>query len=656
MTDALFVVNASARHDAGIAPSVLALASEWGWKSPLADILALAEQSSKAKRLSYEEILDNWHVLPPALMDALLQRRPHTMQPLEWLAEQAPGPVMPVMEKIQALKNGHAYYANLKRLTPHKSLSVPQVVKRCEELDAVLMMIEGATAVLVFSTYAGMLKYSVMGNAARATDPIQRQLADGRKLVLAVGARDDVSALLKMYHDGDGDDVQTHSARSWQVKPDDASSSPEERELARIFDHAIREQATDISFKPLRSGQVEVYMRKWGSLIRPFKRSAEGLMATDASDQRAYASTAHVLSYDLASKAINLLQSKSSANETFTRVREPKDGQIDYKSATASAFMRLNFIPLMHLGEYKDLRSVSVRLFSRAESSIQLSDLNLPTDVIDHISDAVQMPQGLILLSGPVNSGKSSTIAGAVGEHVRIFGDTKKRMSVEDPIERFLPGIIQINVPTHITNQEERFNVVLRGLKRHDLNLLWVGEVRDTESAEFCTSFASSGHIVLSTIHAKDSILAFDILSQMTRSGTRFQLAESMSLSISQRLVKTLCPHCSQRDCIPNAEEVRVFDKNLAMTGEQEKLPARIARANPAGCTHCDAGYAGSTPICEVLPFTRSVKDAALSLLNGEDPKGQRAIIASGRAITLLQSGLRLLAQGKVDLRSILFF
>lgn len=620
--------------------------ADWGWKNPTEEVLQIAEKSVHAQKTRSGQILVDWDVIDVGTRDRLLHRKPADVPTLQYFAEQEPVRILQHVEQILALKNGYPFYDRLSILLPHKEMENAAVIRRCDELDAVMMLIENQVTVLVFSSWDGMLKYSVMGKTEKNADPII--VANGGQMPqLAVGARDDISSVLKFHHDGvNGEDDAASGGRVWHVKANDSNSTPEERELARIFDHALGEKATDVALMPLSNGAVEVCIRKYGNLIPAFKNAKRGIDAHKKT----------IIGPMIAAKAINLLQSKSGANADRTRLREPDDGHIKYRSASADAFMRLNFIPLNHLGEYKELRSVSVRLFSRSESSTKLSDLRIPNHVAQYLRDGVQMTEGFILVSGPVNQGKSSTVAGTIGEHAEIYGNSKKRMSVEDPIEREIPGVIQIQAPGHIKDPALRFNVVLRALKRHDFNMLFVGEVRDSESADFCARFSSSGHLVLSTIHAKNSILAVTIMLEMVAEELRFQSIESMSLSVSQRLVSTVCPNCGIKHSKPTVDERRLFNLNLQMLGEKRVIPETFTRANPDGCSECDGGYAGSMPICEVLPFTLQVKDAFHALLEGKDARVHRKTLADARPVTLLQSGLDLVRMGLVDLRSVMFF
>lgn len=617
------------------------LAKKWGWDAPNDEIMEMATKSVFSRNAKVGDIIVDWGILDRSTVDRYMSRKPQEIQALSFLAGQEPKRVLPVVEQILALKSGFPYYENLSMLQVHEAMKDKAIIQRCEELDVVMMSIDGKNAVLVFSTFNGLLKFSTQGSA-KEKDPLYKASKQGAPL-LAVGARDDIAAIYKMHHNEIDAGANEGGGKLWNATSEDTQ---EGRDITRILDHALIEGATDISIRPEgRNGSVKVMMRKFGDLINPFSKTGRDGKIVET-----------IFQPEAANKIVTLLAARSGANPTSARIREPIDGQITYRSTVADSFMRLNFIPLNHLGSIKDLVSISVRLFSRNETTLMLKDLHIPDDVAQQIRDAVQMPQGLILVSGPVNSGKSSTISGAIGEHYAIYGDTKRRLSVEDPIERHLKGITQINVPNHIQDPAERFLVVLRALKRHDLNLLWVGEVRDKLNAEFCVHFASSGHLVLSTIHAKDSILAFDILANSVAQSLRFQLADSMAMSISQRLVRTLCS-CAHDFSEPTAQEKHLFELNKKATGETNvEMPKLVKRANHEGCDKCDNGYAGSRPILEVLPFTREVKDAAISLASGDNPKEQRRILAEKRTVTLLQSGVKLLEKGEVDVQSILFF
>lgn len=612
------------------------IAKSWGWSNPQPEILQVAQQARDAKTLKSVEFLVSLDIVTQEQGSKLLASKPANMQTIAWFAQQ--DNISVPMERVLALMSGYAYYESLTPLSIHPCMSSKEVIKLAEEIDTALMLIEDTVPVLVFSTFSALLQYRSLGRAERMQDAILRNVEAPK---LAVGARDEVSAILKALR-ADDTAGSLESANVWNAEAAENKSKSENREITRLLDHALKQGATDISLKPFRSGEIQIQLRKYGQMISPIVVSER-------------------FNSELGSKIINLLQAKSGANPTNTVQRIPTDGQITYRSAVGDAFLRLSFIPLNHLGELRNLTSVSIRLLPRSESSVQLGELQLNSAVSDHITFAMRMSQGLILVVGPTNSGKSTTVAGCIGEHVNIFSDSQKRLSVEDPVERFLFGITQINVPALTNKENERFGLILRAIKRHDPDMIYIGEVRDRETAEICVASASTGHLVLSTLHANHTVMGFDVLAKTIDPDKRFQFVESLSLILAQRLVKVVCPHCSTIEPTTQ-EDHKVFKRYLETIGEVAELPTTLAHARraryvdekrvPGGCEKCaQDGYIGLLPINEVLPFDRKVKDAAIEMLAGTN---QRKVLAAARSITLLQSGLALLGAHKIELNDLL--
>lgn len=610
--------------------TAMEIARRWGWTNPPQEVLRIAQQASEAKNMKSGELLVALGIVTNEQKDRILATKPKDVQTVSWFAQQDNLSVP--MERILALINGYAFYESLPQLSIHPCMQNKDIVKHAEELDAAIMYIEETTPVVVFSTFSALLQFRSLGRGDRMQNAILRNLKE--EPLLAVGGRDEISVVLKSYRMEDtGGSME--SANVWNAEAAENKGNQENREITRLLDHALRQGATDISFKPFRNGQIQIQIRKYGQMISP-----------KAVSER--------MSSELASKMISLLQAKSGANPTNTTQRIPTDGQITYRSAVGDAFLRLSFIPLNHLGELRNLTSVSMRLLPRKIESISLSDLHLSDSrLVEQIQFAMQMSQGLVLVVGPTNSGKSTTVAGCIGEHVRIYGDSHKRVGLEDPIERFLYGITQINVPPKnaVENDSERFSIILRAIKRHDPDMVFIGEVRDKETAELCVATASTGHLVLSTLHANHTVMGFDVLAKTIEPDKRFQLIESMSMIISQRLVKELCPECRQLSETSD-EDRKIFNRYLALLGETTELPETLAHANPAGCDSCaHDGYVGLLPINEVLPFDRKVKDAAIEMLSGQN---RRRELAEARTITLLQSGMILLREHRIELGDLL--
>lgn len=615
------------------------LIAEWGWANPPEEIRQLADLAVLIGS-SHAAALRELTTLTEVEVARLQANKPAAKDLLSYAAEQHPSAVQPVREQIVSMTSGSVFYRQLSVLSVHPEMGKPEIRTRCDGLNCVLMTIEARRPVLVFGTHTAMTKFETMGRTERERDPLTA--VAGERPLLAVGSNDDISVLLARHRNGET--YTNDQAQAWHATTEDTTNHPERRELIRLLDHAISTKATDIALVPNLDGSYGIFVRRWGALTP--------------------AATGGTWPPEVADAAIQVLQNKSGANPDNTQYRAPLDGQITYRSTEGDAFMRLSFIPLNHAGDIRGRPSVSIRLFSRSEKKIDLDELNLPTEVRAAIEDAIRMPAGGVVVAGPMNSGKSTTIGGMIGLHHTIFGDTKKRVSVEDPIERHLGNISQFNVPmvmhrrdgTQIEDQE-RFNTIMRGLKRHDVNVFWIGEVRDPETAEFCVNASVSGCLALATLHAKDCVLAFDLLSQYVDPTKRFQLAEAMSLVISQRLVPALCEACKAEHSV-TPEDQRRWNQYMQFSGESVELPAKFYQATShadSGCTRCQDGYSGYALVCEVLPFTREVRTAAGILAAREPGTAQaRDAMAKARTLTMVQSAHRELCAGRVDMNSVL--
>jgi len=293
--------------------------------------------------------------------------------------------------------------------------------------------------------------------------------------------------------------------------------------------------------------------------------------------------------------------------------------------------------------------------------SIDLAHLNIHAKTTHAIRDALLKSQGLIVLAGPTNSGKSTTIAGVVNEHVKLYGHSKKRLSLEDPVERYIDGITQFSVSNNFAD-------LMRALLRHDPDLIWVGELRDPDSAITCVRASTSGHIVISTVHANNTVLAFRAIANYLRKSASstsnssgasiFDLSESLSLIIGQRLVKHLCPHCKQPHHLSQVETHQITSylasEGLAHT-TQKTLHAlkntTLFKPNPAGCNHCHLlGFIGELPINEILPVSRPVRDLFAQSEHGPLDFNKTA---EQRTLSLTDSALELIVAGSCDISAL---
>jgi type II secretory ATPase GspE/PulE/Tfp pilus assembly ATPase PilB-like protein len=605
------------------------LAKHWGWENPSADTLHMAVSAVQVKDMPVGEILILWNIVPRENVEELLASKPPGILTLKYITDAIGSKVKGQADKILALKEQLPFYANLSELQVHPRMADRAIHKKCEELDAVLMLTDSRVDILVFSRHDKLKAYTRLGRGETASDPIYSD-----ELQYAVGSRDDVSTILKTSAQSGATELQEQGGT---LLASDGVDTEELRELTRVIDHALNIGGTDISIKPHGShGEYKVRIRRWGRLIQPFGQQL-------------------LWNGDLSTKILQLLAVRSGANPKLVTQRLPSDGNLKYRSAAGSSDFRLNFMPLNKRGDLKNQRSVAIRIFRHSEKkSVTFDELGVPENIRQHIRDALRSSSGMIIVMGPVGSGKSSLTAACTNEHVLMFGDSLERLSLENPVERDLEGITQFEVPVAAADsEEEAWRLSLRAFKRHDLDYGVIGEMRDSFGAEFCVSVGAMGQMVLSTMHAKDTIVGYDIIRQWLPEGLRFQAVEAFNLAIGVRLLNTVCVHCCEKDVAPNAEERHLFQLALENTGETFELPETVFRGNPKGCEHCDEGYGDYVQIYEVLPFNRAVKDAAISMLSAVDLRSHRKEMADARKTTLLSSGIDLLRQNKVDIRSI---
>src|SRR5947209_5789457 len=205
---------------------------------------------------------------------------------------------------------------------------------------------------------------------------------------------------------------------------------------------------------------------------------------------------------------------------------------------------------------------------------------------------ALARPDGLVLVTGPTGSGKTTALYAALG-----FLRTGRTniVSVEDPVERTVPGVTQIPVNARAGNT---FPAVLRSMLRQDPNVIMVGEIRDTEVAQIVGQAAYTGHLVLSSIHTSDTATAITRLQNLGLEP--YKIAESLSAVLAQRLIRTLCPHCR-----------RVHDEVESRRKAAEHHVRSVPASAGPGCSHCkETGYAGRLPVAELLTPSDMLRDA----------------------------------------------
>jgi type IV pilus assembly protein PilB len=306
--------------------------------------------------------------------------------------------------------------------------------------------------------------------------------------------------------------------------------------------------------------------------------------------------------------------------------RVPQDGAIAMKSGDRRIDLRVNTVPTV-FGE-----KMVMRLLDKANIPLHLTGLGFDERQATDLVESIKMPHGLMLVTGPTGSGKSTTLYACLN----LLNEPKTNIcTVEDPVEYKFKGMNQVQVKSQVGLT---FSSALRAFLRQDPDIIMVGEVRDQETAQICLRAALTGHFVLSTIHTNDSLSAVSRLQDMGIEP--FLLASTLRALEAQRLVRRLCKECKEP-----------YDVD-AITAERFGLTAGERLFRPKGCDTCrGTGYRGRVGVFEVVRITPLL--ARLILERTPLPKMREAARSEGMKL-LIDSGLAKAREGLTSLEAVL--
>src|SRR3954451_157888 len=308
--------------------------------------------------------------------------------------------------------------------------------------------------------------------------------------------------------------------------------------------------------------------------------------------------------------------------------RLPQDGRMNLHASNVEIDVRVSTIPTVN-GE-----SISLRLLSRGEQHFNFERLNLGDKQEEIIRNLLTQPNGIILLTGPTGCGKSTSLYCFLSS---INSVSRRIITIEEPVEYKLPGVLQMDVKPEI---DFTFARGLRHILRQDPNIVMVGEIRDVETADIAIRAAMTGHLVFSTLHTNDAVGGITRLLDMDVEP--FLLASVVKSFIAQRLVRTICPDCS--------EQVEYPPEYLAEIGfPVRELGTRFNRGR--GCEQCrQTGYQGRTAIYELCVITEPLRKLIMQKRDGGELK--QCAIAEGME-TLRQDGWRRVAQARTTVEEV---
>ena len=377
-----------------------------------------------------------------------------------------------------------------------------------------------------------------------------------------------------------------------------AEDAPVVKLLQTVFEEAIRLRASDIHIEPQEK-----------ALTIRFRIDGVLHVQTEADNKIAGAL---------------VLRLKLMSGLDIAEKRLPQDGRFRMKIRGQAVDVRISTMPTQH-GE-----SVVMRLLVQDGALLELDRLHMPPHVLTRFRHAIHQPSGIVLVTGPTGSGKTTTLYAALNE---LNLPENKIITVEDPVEYRLPGLNQVQVHDKI---DLSFTRVLRTALRQDPDIILIGEMRDEETAEIAMRAAMTGHLVLSTLHTNDALTTPIRLLDM--GVPRYMVALSVKMVLAQRLVRTICTNCAE-PYTPAPYETHWLRYELGDKVDQYKY------SRGGGCSHCaNTGYLGRQAIYEFLEMTQPLVEAA----NEGDPG---SFVRVGReqmaGNTLRRDAVRLVVTGR---------
>jgi len=416
-----------------------------------------------------------------------------------------------------------------------------------------------------------------------------------------VGSDDEVRRLMRHWRaelspqiENSEEDIFVSGFEDDEALKDLASEAPIIRLVNHLFARALDLDASDIHFEPSEN-YLDVRCRVDGIMTR-IERLPIKIHTAVAS------------------------RLKLMARLDIGEKRLPQDGRIDYQIGSKQLDMRVSTLPGVH-GE-----SVVLRILDRSDTAVELQKLGMPEEILGQYQSMITQPHGMILITGPTGSGKTTTLYATLE---KINSEKQKIITVEDPVEYQLDGITQIQANASIGLS---FAEGLRSIVRQDPDVLMVGEIRDHETAEIAIESALTGHLVFSTLHTNDAAGAVTRLQDMGVDG--YLISSSLLAIQAQRLVRRVCTECS--------ETLPISDDELTVLEIEQGDCPRINKGK--GCERCgQTGYRGRIGLYELLVMSDAIRH---HIATGADANVIRDEAIKAGMKTLRQDALEKLKDG----------
>lgn len=361
-----------------------------------------------------------------------------------------------------------------------------------------------------------------------------------------------------------GDELDEQAFDLDDFSGEDSEDAPIVRLLQSIFEDAVQVKASDIHIEP-------------DEMVLRIRQRVDGVLQEQVMNEKRIASAL-------------VLRLKLMAGLNISEKRLPQDGRFNIKVKNHKVDVRMSTLPTQY-GE-----SVVMRLLDNSEGNLDIKTIGMRPAMLERFVHSLHQPHGLILVTGPTGSGKTTTLYGALSD---LNTAERKIITAEDPVEYQLPRINQCQIQEKIGLD---FSKVLRACLRQDPDVLLVGEIRDTVTAEIAVRAALTGHLVLSTLHTNDAVSSAMRLIDMGVDG--YLVASSVHAVVAQRLVRRICDVC-QIEYQPNVQENALLDQWLGA----DKPHGTFYKGK--GCSRCNmTGYRGRVGVFEFLELDEPMADA----------------------------------------------
>ncbi len=410
----------------------------------------------------------------------------------------------------------------------------------------------------------------------------------------------------------------TYKTHELSVREAGAEDQQDEEQFEQAIEEEINksglvELANNILADAVRMGASDIHVIPVGERVTQFHFRIDGKLTLwyTHNDARAEAVAA-------------VVKDRALGVDRFERTRA-QDGYAQLSIDRKTVRFRVSVIPIVGKEMKSKFESIVIRILKETTIGMQLSELGFDPFAEQAFLRAIKKPYGIVIVTGPTGSGKSTTLVAALKT---IMDPALNILTVEDPVEYFIEGARQVKLSPKLD-----FEGALRAILRHDPDIVMVGEIRDKITADIAVKLANTGHLTLSTLHTNDAPSA---ISRLFKMGVEpFLLAYTIHVVIAQRLLRKLCPRCKVPVPNPDREALR----KLGMS-ESEIDTLKLFKG--VGCSNCIKGYRGRTAIHEALSFTRDIRRLIL--------ESDKTIDEDGIRNQAIKHGMRTLRQAAIDL------